>query len=234
MKRTYLQAAMLIVLSIIAGIPAVNAAVKEQRDVKGFSRISFGIPGNLQVNIGQGFSVVLEGAKDDIDEVSTRLSGDKLVIRYKNLRFLSNDEVNVYITVPELSELDVSGSGKAAVIDPLRSESLSLLVSGSGRLITSEVNVENLDSKISGSGNITLGGGKVSDADIYISGSGSMNADAVTVESMDVNVSGSGNCSCNVSRTLDANISGSGNVVYRGNPGVNAKISGSGHVREKK
>ncbi len=221
-------------LGFMAGIPAVNGAVKEQRDIKGFSRISFGIPGNLQISIGKEFSVVLEGDRDDIEEVSTRISDDKLVIRYKNLRFLTNDEVNVYITVPELNGLDLSGSGKAEVIDPVRSESLGLIVSGSGRLITSEINVQNLDCKISGSGNITIGGGKVSDADVFISGSGSMNGDAVNVESMDVNVSGSGNCSCNVTGSLDANISGSGNVVYRGNPDVDVKISGSGHVREKK
>lgn len=234
MKRTYFQAAMLMVLGFMAGIPAINAAVKEQRDIKGFSRISFGIPGNLQISIGRKFSVVLEGDRDDIEEVSTRLSDDKLVIRYKNLRFLTNDEVNVYITVPELNGLDLSGSGKAEVIDPVRSESLDLLVSGSGRLITSEVNVQNLGCKISGSGNITIGGGKVSDADVFISGSGSMNGDAVNVESMEVKVSGSGNCSCYVTGSLEANISGSGNVFYRGNPDVDVKISGSGHVREKK
>ncbi len=234
MKRTYFQVAMLMVLGFMAGIPAVNAAGKEQRDIKGFSRVSFGIPGNLQISIGKEFSVVLEGDRDDIEEVSTRLSDDKLVIRYKNLRFLTNDEVNVYITVPELNGLDLSGSGKAEVIDPVRSESLDLLVSGSGRLITSEVNVQNLGCKISGSGNITIGGGKVSDAEVFISGSGSMNGDAVNVESMEVNVSGSGNCSCFVTGSLEANVSGSGNVYYTGNPDVEVKISGSGHVREKK
>jgi hypothetical protein len=233
MKRSIYLAAFLVFVNLTAGISAVNAAIKTQRDIVGFTSVSFGISGNLEVKIGPEFSVVLEGDQDDIDEIITKLTGEKLVIRNDNLRFLSNNKVNVYITVPELKGLDVSGSGKAEILDVVKTEDLKLFVSGSGKLITSELIVENLECKISGSGNVTLGGGKAANAVVLISGSGNMAGEATNVDSMDVSVSGSGNCSCYVTGSLDVKISGSGNVIYRGNPGVDAKVSGSGHVKAK-
>ncbi|MBN2862245.1 MAG: DUF2807 domain-containing protein, partial [Bacteroidales bacterium] len=57
--------------------------VKESRNLKGFSSISYGISGNLTVKIGPEFSVVLEGDEDDVERVLTEVSGDRLIIRHE-------------------------------------------------------------------------------------------------------------------------------------------------------
>jgi hypothetical protein len=233
MKRL---AVFFIIVSLAAGIAAGQTMVKETRNVKGFSRIGFGIAGNLTIKIGTEFSVMVEGTKNDLEEVITEVSGDRLIIRQERWRFNFNEKVNIYITMPALTGLGVSGSGKAEILDAINdADNLSLSVSGSGKLLTAGLVVDNLDCSISGSGDIIIGSdGNADRGEISISGSGSYSGEAFEIDQLNVHVSGSGNCLCKVGDSLDAGISGSGNVTYIGDPKINAHISGSGHVRAAK
>ena len=207
---------------------------KETRNVSGFSEIGFAIAGNLYIKIGTEFSVVLEGDRKYLSEVETVVKNGKLVIRTDNFRFFNNEKANVYITLPELKGLSVSGSGSARIESNLKNESLDLSVSGSGKILASEILTGELNCSISGSGDIILSGsGDIGKGDISISGSGSYSGETARFKTLEIGVSGSGNCTVNVTESLDARISGSGNVNYSGNPKVNARVSGSGHVRSK-
>src|SRR4030042_4122030 len=227
MKRA---AAFVIIISLVFGFSA-GQTVKETRDVKGFTSVGFGIAGNLYIKIGPQFKVELEGEKGDLDEVITELSGERLQIKHDNWRFQFREKVTVYVTMPEIDGLGVSGSGKAEILDAVKGEDLDLSVSGSGNLFTSDLSVENLECHISGSGNIKLGGGNAKDTEVSISRSGNFNGEMAKCETMEVHVSGSGNCTCQVTGSLEASVSGSGNVTYTGNPRIDARVSGSGRVR---
>jgi len=226
-------AAFLFVICIMTGISEGQSVTKETRNLKGFSKVNFGISGNLQIKIGPEFSIVLEGEKSDLNEVITELSGDKLIIKQDNWRFNFNERVNIYITMPEIEGVGVSGSGKAEILDPLKdADNLSLNVSGSGKLLTAGLEADELNCSISGSGNIIIGGsGSADRGEISISGSGNYTGESFEIDHLEVNVSGSGNCYCKAGDSLKATISGSGNVTYSGNPDIDARTSGSGHVR---
>ncbi len=227
MKRAAL---LLVIMSLVYSVSA-GQTVKESRDLDGFTTIGFGIAGNLYIEIGPQFSVVLEGDRDDLEDVVTDVIGDRLRIKQERWLFNFRGKVDVYITMPELEGLSVSGSGKAEVLDNLRTEGLDLSVSGSGNIITADLNVENLECSISGSGNIRFGGGSTEDAEVSISGSGNYYGDKVKTETMEVSVSGSGNCRCYVTGSLEARVSGSGHITYTGDPRIDARVSGSGRVR---
>lgn len=227
MKRA---AAFLIIISLAYGFSA-GQSVKESRDLQGFTSVGFGISGNLYIKIGPKYSVELEGLQGDLKEVETVISGSRLQIKHENWRFNFREKVNIYITMPELEGLGVSGSGRAEIDGLVKTEDLDLSVSGSGNIFTSELVVENLECRISGSGNIKLDGGNVSDAEVSISGSGSFYGEDTECKTIEVHVSGSGNCSCKVTESLEASVSGSGNITYMGNPKVDARVSGSGRVR---
>jgi len=227
MKKALLSFA---IISLICSV-SVGQDFKETRDVDGFSSISFGIAGNLYIKIGPKFSVILEGDRDDVREVVTQVTGNRLQIKHDNWRFNFREKVDVYITMPELEGLGVSGSGKAEIQDEIKTENLDLSVSGSGNLLTADMTVENLECSISGSGNIKLGGGSVDDAEVSISGSGNFNGEDVKAETMEISISGSGGCRCYVTGSLEARVSGSGNVTYSGDPRIDARVSGSGRVR---
>ena len=175
--------------------------------------------GNLYINFGPEFKVVLEGEKRDLEDIITEVSGGRLVIKKENWRFNFNEKITAYVTMPELKGLGVSGSGKAEIKDALKAEDLDLSVSGSGKIYTTDVNVSKLGCSISGSGDIILGGnGKATKADISISGSGNYEGGSFKIGTAEIHISGSGNCSCNVTESLRASVSGSGNVTYEGNP----------------
>ena len=227
MKRAAL---LLVIMSLVYSFSA-GQTVKETRDLDGFTSIGFGIAGNLYIEIGPQFSVVLEGDEDDLEDIDTDVIGGRLRIKQERWLFNLREKVDIYITMPELEGLSVSGSGKAEVLDDLRTEDLDLNVSGSGNIITADLNVENLECRISGSGNIRPGGGSTEDAEVSISGSGNFNGDKVKAGTMEVSVSGSGNCRCYVTGSLEARVSGSGHITYTGDPRIDARVSGSGRVR---
>jgi hypothetical protein len=235
MKKGILLSAFILTVSILSGFAIGQSMVKETRDVKDFTKVSFGVAGDLYINFGPEFKVVLEGDKKDLEEIVTDVSGGRLVIKKdNNWRFNFNDKVTVYITMPELKGLGVSGSGKAEIKDAIKTDELDLSVSGSGKIFTTDLMVSKLGCSISGSGDIVPGGnGTANKADISISGSGNYEGGALKIESAEIHISGSGNCSCNVTGSLRASVSGSGNVTYEGNPKVDAHVSGSGKVRSK-
>ena len=234
MKRVLFPAAFLITIIMTSGF-SYGQTVKETRNVKDFTKVSFGVSGNLFIRFGNEFQVTIEGNKSDVREIETEVSGGRLIIKHENWRFSLNDErVTVNITMPEIEGLGVSGSGKAEIMDVTKSDNLKLSVSGSGKLLTADLDVDRLDCGISGSGDIVLAGkGSVDSADISISGSGGFSGESTEIDKLEISISGSGNSHCNVTGSLDASISGSGNVTYSGNPRVNARVSGSGHVRSK-
>jgi hypothetical protein len=206
---------------------------KETRNLKGFTKVSLGIAGDLKINIGPEFSVVLEGTKTDLEQIITEVSGERLLIKQERWRFNFKERVSVYLTMPSLSGLSVSGSGQAEILDAIKdADKLNLNVSGSGNINTAGLVVDEMNCDISGSGNISIRSeGSADRGDITISGSGGYSGESMEIDHLDVNISGSGHCLCKAGDSLTASISGSGNVTYVGDPKIDAHISGSGHVR---
>jgi hypothetical protein len=237
MKRLLILSVLILVITVTTGSAANQSDVKETRNVSDFTKVSFGVSGNLYINFGPEFKVVLEGDKKYVDEIITEVSSGKLVIKMENWRMNNwrmNEKVTVYITMPELNGLGVSGSGKAEIKDAVKTGELYLNVSGSGKLYISDITATSLDCGISGSGDIILGGGgSCSKAKISISGSGNYMGESLKIGTADIHISGSGNCTCNVTESLKASVSGSGNVSYDGNPKVDVHVSGSGKVRSR-
>jgi len=234
MKKGLILSLFIFSIATLTGFSDNLPDIRETRDVAGFTKVGFGVSGNLYINRGSKFEVILEGDNSLLENIVTEVSGDRLVIKKKSWRLNINEKVTIYITMPEIEGLNVSGSGKAEIRDAFRSENLNLSVSGSGNLLTSDINATTMKCSISGSGNIIIGGsGEFSEADLSISGSGSYRGEDAQIESVEISISGSGNCSCNVKESLRVRVSGSGDVTYTGNPKIDARISGSGKVRSR-
>ncbi len=100
MRKNVLCLLAVLGLAFVTTDASGQSTVKETRDVKGFTKISYGISGNLSIKIGPEFSVVLEGEKDDLREVITDVSDGRLRIRMENWQFNFNEKVNAYVTFP--------------------------------------------------------------------------------------------------------------------------------------
>jgi hypothetical protein len=234
MKSGLFIPAFIAAMILTTGFTNDPAVEKETRNLSGFSRINFGVSGDLFINIGPEFKVVLEGEKSLLDEIETEVSGSKLVIKKDSWHSHGNEKLTVYITMPELTGLGVSGSGKAEIKDAVKAENLDFSVSGSGRIVTADLALGKLNVGISGSGDVIIGGsGEASNADVSISGSGNYTGETLKIANADFSISGSGSCKCNVTDNLEASVSGSGTITYTGSPKIDARISGSGRVKSK-
>jgi hypothetical protein len=232
-KLIFITFSLLLMVHFTASVYG-QSVEKETRNVEGFTKVSFGVPGNLYISIGPDFNVILEGDKDFLAEIETVVSGGRLVIKHDNFNRNFNKKVIVNITMPSVEGLSVSGSGQAEIKSAVKAGDLDLVVSGSGKLIVNDLTADNMGCSISGSGDVIIrGSGSVSESKISISGSGSYVGEGLKINNASINISGSGSCLCNVDGALDARVSGSGNITYTGNPRIDARVSGSGRVRSK-
>jgi hypothetical protein len=233
MKKV-VSSSLLVITLIFITSGVILSQSKETRDVSGFSEVSFGIAGNLYITVGPSFKVILQGSSDYLRDIETVVKDGKLQIRMENSRFFNNEKADVYITMPSIKGLGVSGSGRAKIESNIEADQFNLSVSGSGKIYLADISADTFGCSISGSGDIIIEGkGTADNGKISISGSGNYAGMNFEIDNATVNISGSGNCDLRAGDSLTARISGSGDVYYSGNPKMDVRASGSGHVRSK-
>jgi hypothetical protein len=237
------------------GITGKGAVERTTRDVKDFKSIDLANSANVFVKQGSTFKVEVETHKNIADVFETIVENGVLRLQNKSgVWNLHYDKLNVYIEMPTVEGITVSGSGDIKVETALSSDAINLLISGSGNisaeqgLTTKSVNVllsgsgdinakgvstSEVAAKITGSGGLDLAG--TSDkTDYLVSGSGDIEAKNLKSKSVSALISGSGSISCHTDESLDAEVTGSGNINYSGNAtAIKSHSSGSGDISKQ-
>jgi hypothetical protein len=228
----------LVAFLVITGTQVLIAQTTQKRDVSAFTEISLKIGANVHLKQGESQSVEVKCSESTLAKLITEVKDRKLVIRYPNDTWFSKwnpGPVDIYVTMPQIDALVISGSGSIFSDGKIESRILETTISGSGDIKLADLKAEKVSATLSGSGNIHLfGKEKASELKATISGSGNVKAIEFPADNVDVKISGSGNCWVNSSKNLVVKLAGSGNVVYRGNPSVDSSIAGSGKVKEEK
>ncbi len=211
-------------------------ADEQERVVDSFSEISLRIPGKLHLQQGDKQHIEIVAKASTLDEIVTEVKDRKLILRFpsKNYLWKSFDpgSIIIYVTVPEINALSVSGSGDIIAEDPINSRILDLNISGSGDIQLDELKTDRVTITISGSGDAILKGKETAtDLSATVSGSGSVKAANLPVRDVMVKVSGSGDCAVNAENKLTVKIAGSGTVSYRGRPQIEKTVVGSGSIK---
>jgi len=205
-----------------------GASVEEYRYTGTFDGINLRMQANVFVNIGEEYSITILAAENILELIETKSTGNTLIIDNSRCLRTRNNDIRVFITMPEVNLLRVAGSGNILVDSYLYGESMAAEVSGSGKIYFSG-EFDQINSSVSGSGVIDMtGSSRVQSS--QISGSGKIDALELESKFVEVRISGSGEACVNAVQKLDAIISGSGKVYYKGNPSVNINISGSGNL----
>jgi hypothetical protein len=223
-----LQKSLFSIILIFATLIAFGQE-KEERDVSSFTGVSLGIHGDLYLTQGSPQKVVVQAEKD-LDELETEVRDGVLRIKTDNWNSKIKG-VKIWITMPEVESLNVSGSGDLLAETPIDAEELDLKVSGSGKIKIPELKAEEIGAAISGSGDMVLAGA-AEEMEIRISGSGDVHAEGLKVSECGIKISGSGSCKIDATGELNVSVSGSGNVTYYSDPQIDARVSGSGKVRK--
>lgn len=223
---------------LILGTSLANTvkAENEERDVPSFSEIALRIPAKLYLEQGEKQSVEIVAKSSTLSDIITEVKGRKLSIKFPAKNYLLKNfepgKIEIYITVPEIDGLSLSGSGDI-VAEEINTRILDLAVSGSGDILIEELEAERVKVAISGSGDIIIEeGGEADDFSAAITGSGNVKARGFQVKDVVVRVAGSGNCTVTANNSIKARIAGSGNVFYDGNPSIDSSVAGSGQVKK--
>lgn len=223
----------LFILTIIAG--TTTAQNREVRDVAQFKRLSFGIPGTLYLTQGSPQKVEIEGPQEMLEEIQTKVEGGRLTIkrdgRWDSRINGKSREIIVYVTVPDIEAVSVSGAGSLSGKSKIRSGNLSLDVSGSGSM-SLDIDAQDVRSNVSGAGNLELDGHFKSVSSV-VSGSGSVRLSGTIDGPATFDISGSGKIEAKGnSDRVKATISGSGDVLASNlkTKRCDVRISGSGSV----
>jgi hypothetical protein len=209
-----------------------NGDVQSQnRQISGFDAVSSSGDYHVSIMPGTEFSVQVKAESNLLPYIETELHGTTLNIGTIGLHTIRHhDPIEVFITQPQLTGLNLSGSGFIKT-GSFNCDNLQIGISGSGD-INAQVIAKTITAILSGSGNIILSGNADS-SNYRISGSGKIKTYDLIQNHCQSSISGSGDVYANVVKTLQASISGSGSVYYLGNPSVQANISGSGKVMAK-
>lgn len=218
-------------------LSATAHAETEERNVPSFSEISLRVPAIVHVDQGKKQSVEIVAKSSTLEELITEVKGRELIIRFAAKNYIWKDfdpgKIEIFITVPEVDALSLSGSGDIINDGSIKTRILNLTVSGSGDILLDDLEAERVKVKISGSGDIELeGNGVAEDLGIIISGSGDYKGLDFEVEDANVKIVGSGNVGIHAEKRLKVRIAGSGDVVCKGTPLIDRSIVGSGKVRE--
>ncbi len=138
-----------------------------------------------------------------------------------------NPTMKVYISMKNVTELQVNGAGKIISENSISSDQILLGVSGSGSMDV-DIKGNAVNAELSGSGTLTLRG-YANALDAVVSGSGNIKGFECPLESAKIKLNGSGNAELNVTTTADAYIHGTGSIKLKGNTKtLGKKIYGSG------
>ncbi len=208
--------------------------VNEKRSVRGFNKVV--VSGTANVYLSQTDEESLTIVADDniINYISSEVGGDTLHIDQKmssNMRLVKTSKpINYYITVKDLKEISLLGSGNVATQGPLNVKDISITINGAvtGNV---EVNAHRVTTDLSGSAEFTIKG-QADSQEINISGTGNYNGAGLICKIARVDVSGLGKVVVNAEDNLIVRISGAGSIFYIGKPKVQETISGSGRLEQ--
>ncbi len=207
-----------------------GGSVTDSRSVGTFRSVDVG--GDIEVYLMQGTAGPLrvEGQANILNVLETYVHDNELRIKYRTgVIVRAHAPVRIYITIPELQSVTVSGSATARSQSDWNVDDFKTCVSGSGKIEMTLRRADDVHAIISGSGNTYLRGDCQS-YEVDISGSGSMYGFEFTTRNADLRISGSGSCELTATSQMNVRISGSGTVRYRGNPVIDSHISGSGRI----
>ena len=166
---------------------------------------------NIYLTQGPTTSVRLEGESNVLKYIETRVEGGKLIVgTLHDINLTTSHDLNVYVTLPKLTDVTLSGSGSA----------------------TLDVDAPSVESTLNGSGKVTLQG-QTKDLKVQIAGSADFFGSDLKSENAKVTIMGSGNAHVFSSVKLDVTIGGSGDVTYGGNPALSSNVYGSGSLKKE-
>ena len=174
--------------------------IDQSHDVSGFDRIEIGGVYELDVRVGEKFSVETSGHEKEVESMKISVDGDTLSVGHKKKTFRGNfgskNGVQIKITMPELNAISIGGVGEGKI---------------------SGINADRLEVEVGGVGELEFSG-TCKTLDIEVGGVGELDARDLKCENVEVQLAGVGEIDIYASHSVDISTAGVGEVNVYGNP----------------
>ncbi len=190
------------------------------------------VDGSAKVKLSQGEHDQVFITGDDRAQRSVELEvvNNRLHIRPSGgWKFWNNTRLQIHVQMRQVSQVILSGASDLYAPGPIKSERLSIGISGAGLARFDELNAGQLRFDVSGAGDGQLAG-QVGELRLSVSGKGKIQAEQLRAARASVSISGVGNANLWVTDTLRVSISGVGSVDYWGQPTIERSTSGLGSI----
>lgn len=207
-----------------------NGNIQSQiRETSNFNKVDCSGTFHIFLTQGNETQVKVETDENLLPYIVTEVNGSTLDLKIKkDISVNPSKSIDVYISLPELDALNISGVCKAQSQNILQSEHLKISVSGTADMDL-KISTTSLKTAISGTAKMNLQG-KATSAEFQISGSGNVMAGDLVADNTEAHISGMGKLHVNAQKELKVSISGMGKIWYKGNPAINESISGMGKI----
>ena len=219
MKRSILPVLMFFFFSLISVNTFGLDKVTKSYSFKDFSSIDVSSGMYLSVTQSESFSIEIKAEEKDFKDLEVVKKGSKLEVYFKkgffNFGFKRHGKVEIYIKMPVLKGLDLSGGAHGNIEMKNSSVPFSADMSG-GAYLEGSLTCGNVSLDISGGSKVNLKG---KGYNLKLEGSGGCTylMKDFSVNNVDADLSGGSHAAITMNGTLNADLNGGSRLVYYGN-----------------
>ena len=200
-------------------------------DYKNFHKVSVGYGMHVDISQSDNYSIEVNADERDFEYLEVEKDGDKLEFYIDRNNYHKRSDINIKITMPELTGIDLSGGSIGNMSMDISSESFEGDLSG-GAILKGSLKCSDIEVDLSGGSQLTLEGNS-KNATIDGSGGAIFNLKDFKVNNADISLSGGSIVSINMNGKLTASQSGGSQITYYGNADiVSTSFSGGSGIRK--
>jgi phage shock protein PspC (stress-responsive transcriptional regulator) len=180
-------------------------------NLEGFKKLDVGGAFKVLITQGNSYSVdFVAEREEDLDDLNVYTRNGALKIGFKDRFFSKRKSINVFISMPTLEAVDVSGASKLKVIDFRDLNSLDIDLSGASNAQI-DVDAEWMNIDASGASKLDLLG-TINKLNIEVSGASTVSASDAEINTADVEASGASQVELGKVSSLKQHTSGASKV----------------------
>ncbi len=205
-------------------------------DFSGFTQVHISGAFEFEVVESASFAVTIKADDNLVDYVSVSQEADKLIVGMSTISIMGQPTLEVKVSMPTLSKINVAGASRGTVIGFTSNNKLDIILSGACSVtleninsgdaafivsgasgVTGELACANIELNVSGASLVQLEG-TGNNLDSRVSGASNVNFENFRVTNASMQIDGASSSIVNISGTLDADITGASRLEYLGEP----------------
>ena len=208
-----------------------GTVVSRQFPVTPFSKIQVSNAFAVRLSIGSPEAVTIRVDDNLVDDLDIGVSDGTLRIGLKGGMSVSRATLEADVTASSLSAINGSGASTITPLDPIKSPSFVLTMSGASRF-DGAVAFSDGSVELSGASEAVLRG-SASTLTVTVSGASHLQARDLSIGALTIDLSGASRGEVHVTGTISASASGASTLAYVGSPTFTRKdISGGSQITQ--